>query len=291
MAVFGFVNVNKPKGATSHDVVARTRRTLGLKKVGHAGTLDPLATGVLVLCLGGATRLSEYVMETTKRYRATVHLGVETDTYDAEGQVVAEHNVSGITRKDVERLLPTFVGEIKQVPPMYSAIKQRGRKLYELARAGEIVEREARQITIYELQMVDWSSPFVTLDVTCSPGTYIRSLAHDLGKALGIGASLSALERTASGVFTIEDAIPLDDFLNDPDWRSHIKTASEALANYYRITLTGAAVNDVYNGRSISRTVDLPDGTLAMGYDLGDQLLAVLRADGAFWKPIKVFYP
>jgi tRNA pseudouridine55 synthase len=291
MAVFGFVNVNKPQGVTSHDVVAQTRRTLGLKKVGHAGTLDPMATGVLILCLGGATRLSEYVMDTTKRYRATLHLGVETDTYDADGQVVAERDASGITRKDVERLLPTFVGEIDQVPPMFSAIKQRGRKLYELARAGEVVEREARQITIHELKMIDWSSPQVTLDVVCSPGTYIRSMAHDLGNALGVGASLAALERTASGVFTIDDSVPVDHFLNDPNWRSYIKTASEALADYYRLTLTGGAVNDIYNGRSISRTADLPDGSLAMGYDLGDQLLAVLRADGAFWKPIKVFYP
>jgi tRNA pseudouridine55 synthase len=276
---------------TSHDVVARTRRTLGLKKVGHAGTLDPMATGVLILCLGGATRLSEYVMDTSKRYRATVRLGVETDTYDAEGQVTAERDVSGITRKDVERLLPTFVGDIEQVPPMYSAIKQRGRKLYELARAGEVVEREARPITIYQCEMVDWSPPFVALDVACSPGTYIRSLAHDLGKALGVGASLSGLERTMSGSFTIADSVPLDEFLDDPDWRNYVKTAAQALADYSRITLTGSAVNDIYNGRAISKTKDIPDGSLAMGYDLGDQLLTVLRAEGTLWKPIKVFYP
>lgn len=291
MAVFGFVNVNKPHGVTSHDVVARTRRTLGLKKVGHAGTLDPMATGVLILCLGGATRLSEYVMDTTKRYRATVRLGVETDTYDAEGQVVAERDASGITRKDVQRLLPTFVGEIEQVPPMYSAIKQRGRKLYELARAGEVVEREARQITIHALELVDWSPPQVTLDVTCSAGTYIRSLAHDLGSALGIGASLAGLERTVSGSFTIDDSVGLDAFLEDPSWREYVTTASHALSGYSRVTLTGSAVNDIYNGRAISKPEDIGEGTLAMGYDLGDQLLAVLRAEGTWWKPIKVFYP
>jgi tRNA pseudouridine55 synthase len=291
MAVFGFVNVNKPHGMTSHDVVARTRRTLGLKKVGHAGTLDPMATGVLILCLGGATRLSEYVMDTPKRYRATVRLGVETDSYDADGQVIAERDASGITRKDVERLLPTFVGDIEQIPPMYSAIKQRGRKLYELARAGEVVEREARRITIHQCEMVDWSPPLVALEVACSPGTYIRSLAHDLGNALGVGASLAGLERTMSGSFTIAEAVPLDEFLDDPDWRNYVKTAAHALADYNRLTLTGSAVNDIYNGRAISKTKDIADGTLAMGYDLGDQLLAVLRAEGTFWKPIKVFYP
>lgn len=291
MAVFGFVNVNKPRGVTSHDVVARTRRTLGLKKVGHAGTLDPLATGVLILCLGGATRLSEYVMDTTKRYRATVRLGVETDTYDAEGRVMRERDVSGITRKDVERLLPTFTGEIEQIPPMYSAIKQGGRKLYGLARAGEVVEREPRSISIDALELVEWSSPLVTLDVTCSPGTYIRSLAHDLGETLGVGASLDALERTASGSFTIEDAVDLEEFLDDPDWRRFVVSAAQALSSYKHVTLTGSAVNDIYNGRSISKSDDIPDGSLAMGYDLGDELLAVLRADGSSWKPVKVFYP
>jgi tRNA pseudouridine55 synthase len=291
MAVFGFVNVNKPQGVTSHDVVARTRRTLGLKKVGHAGTLDPLATGVLILCLGGATRLSEYVMDTTKRYRATVRLGVETDSYDAEGRVMRERDVSGITRDDVERLLPTFVGGIEQVPPMYSAIKQRGRKLYALARAGEVVEREARLVTIHALELVEWSSPLVVLDVTCSAGTYVRSLAHDLGEALGVGGSLDALERTMSGSFTIDDAVKLDVFLADPDWRRYVVSAAHALSEYTRVTLTGSAVNDVYNGRSISKSDDIADGELAMGYDLGDELLAVLRADGSLWKPVKVFYP
>jgi tRNA pseudouridine55 synthase len=291
MAVFGFVNVNKPRGVTSHDVVARTRRTLGLKKVGHAGTLDPMATGTLILCLGGATRLSEYVMDTTKAYRATLRLGVETDTHDAEGQVVNVCDTSGISRADIERLLPTFIGKIEQVPPMYSAIKQHGRKLYQLARAGETVEREARRVTIHALELIDWSPPLVTLDVTCSAGTYIRSLAHDLGGALGVGASLDALERTASGSFTIEDAVDLDLFLDDPNWREYVVSASQALAGYTRVTLTGSAVNDIYNGRSILKSVDIADEELAMGYDLGDQLLAVLRADGSWWKPVKVFYP
>ncbi len=196
---FGFLNIDKPLGLTSHDVVARVRRNLNVKKVGHAGTLDPLATGVLVVCVGAATRLSEYVMNTTKRYEALVHLGVETETYDAEGAIVAEQAVNHVTQTDVEQALTTFLGPIDQLPPIYSAIKQGGRKLYEIARAGETAELQPRHVTIYALDILDWQPPFVRIAVTCSAGTYIRSLAHDLGAALGVGGSLDGLTRTASG--------------------------------------------------------------------------------------------
>src|SRR5215207_3710637 len=194
---FGFLNIDKPLRMTSHDVVAQVRRKFKLKRVGHAGTLDPLATGVLVVCLGAATRLSEYVMDSTKQYRARVTLGVTTTTYDAEGDVVQQREAGHITRKMVEAALPQFTGEIDQLPPMYSAIKKGGRKLYEIARAGETIELTPRRITIYGLEIVEWSPPECVLDVTCSAGTYIRSLAFDLGKALGVGAYLSGLVRTA----------------------------------------------------------------------------------------------
>ena len=274
MVAFGFLNINKPRGMTSHDSVAQARRSLGIKKVGHAGTLDPLATGVLILCLGGATRLSAYVMDTNKCYRATVRLGIETDTYDAEGTVLRECDASGITQADVERLLPSFEGEIEQLPPMYSAIKRQGRKLYELARAGQTVEREPRKVSILRLHLADWSPPLMTLEVTCSAGTYIRSLAHDLGEALGVGASLAALERTASGGFSIEDSVTPDVLFSDPDWRKYVIPARRALAAYYSLTLTGNAVNDIYNGRPISKPENVTNGMLAMGYDLGGQLRA-----------------
>ncbi|NDJ61826.1 MAG: tRNA pseudouridine(55) synthase TruB, partial [Chloroflexi bacterium] len=199
--MFGFLNIDKPLGWTSHDVVAKLRRGLQIKKIGHAGTLDPLATGVLVICLGAATRLSEYVMDTTKRYRAVVHLGVTTDTYDAEGEITAQRPSDHLSEADVRDALGAFVGALEQVPPMYSAIKQGGRKLYDLARAGEVVERPPRPVHIHALEVVAWQPPQVTLDVTCSPGTYIRSLAYDLGAALGVGAHLAGLMRTASGSF------------------------------------------------------------------------------------------
>src|SRR5512145_105728 len=156
MAVQGFLNLNKPRGVTSHDVVEQARRAFGIKKIGHAGTLDPLADGVLILCLGNATRLSAYVMQSTKRYRARVHLGVVTDTYDAGGQITQERDASGIQQADVERALAAFLGDIEQVPPMYSAIKRGGRKLYELARAGKDVERAARPVQIKALTVTDW---------------------------------------------------------------------------------------------------------------------------------------
>jgi tRNA pseudouridine55 synthase len=291
MVVFGFLNVSKPLGVTSHDVVAQARRRLSVKKVGHAGTLDPMATGVLILCLGNATRLSEYVMDSTKRYRAGLRLGVVTDTYDSEGAMISERDSSHIQREDVERLLPAFTGDIEQVPPMYSAIKQQGRKLYELAREGRTVEREARQVTILSLELVDWSPPLVTLDVTCSAGTYIRSLAYDLGQALGVGASLASLARTASGSFTIGDALSPDGLFEDPEWQRFIVPPARALAAYPSVTLTGSAVNDIYNGRPTPKPEAIAVGTLAMGYDLGGQLLAVLLAAEGWWKPQKVFYP
>lgn len=291
MAAFGFLNLNKPLGATSHDMVARARVRLGVKKIGHAGTLDPMATGVLVLCLGSATRLSEYIMDSTKRYRAGIRLGVVTDTYDSEGQVISQQDASGITREDVERVLPQFVGEIAQVPPMYSAIKQKGRKLYELARAGQTVERAARQVTISRIDIVDWSPPIVTIDVECSAGTYIRSLAYDIGQSLGPGASLASLVRTASGAFIIEDAATPDELFNDPDWEQRLISPAVALAAYPSVTLTGSAVNDIYNGRPTAKPESVEDSTLTMAYDLGGHLLAVLRAEHGQWKPQKVFYP
>ncbi len=279
---------------TSHDVVARVRRASGVKKIGHAGTLDPLATGVLILCVGAATRLSEYVMHGTKRYHARVRLGETTDTYDAEGEIVQTRDASHVTREDVERALVNFMGDIQQIPPMYSAIKQGGRKLYDLARAGETVEREPRAVRIDALTVIDWQPEFTpefTLDVTCSAGTYIRSLAYDLGEALGVGAHLAGLVRTASGVFTLENAVPLDTLLIDPS--QHLIPPSEALKDYPALVLDAADEQAVRYGRAVERDLvvarGLVDGTIAMAYDAAGQLIAVLRAEGGWLKPQKVF--
>ncbi len=285
---FGFLNIDKPLGLTSHDVVARVRRNLNVKKVGHAGTLDPLATGVLVVCVGAATRLSEYVMNTTKRYEALVHLGVETETYDAEGAIVAEQAVNHVTQTDVEQALTTFLGPIDQLPPIYSAIKQGGRKLYEIARAGETAELQPRHVTIYALDILDWQPPFVRIAVTCSAGTYIRSLAHDLGAALGVGGSLDGLTRTASGRFALSDAIALDTLIADPDWTQRLVIPQTALSDWLQVHPDADRLADIEHGRAIPAP-ETADGTLALAFRPDESLVAVLKAFGGDWVPEKVF--
>ena len=272
----GFLNIDKPLGLTSHDVVARARRALKLKKIGHAGTLDPLATGVLVLCVGTATRLSEYVMHQTKRYRAQVYLGVETETYDAEGAVTATRDASAITREVVERALADFTGDIDQIPPMYSAIKQEGRKLYDLARTGQTVERAARRVRIDSLTIIAWEPPLFTLDVVCGAGTYIRSLAHDLGAVLGVGAHLAGLRREASGGFTLAEAVALEALLADPDPLRHLIAPGRALADWPAVHLSAYEADAVSHGRAIPA-----EGAagLAAAYGPDGVFLAILQGD------------
>ena len=289
MTGFGFLNVDKPAGMTSHDVVAKIRRGLKIKKVGHAGTLDPLATGVLVICLGGATRLSEYVMHTTKRYEARGLLGVTTDTYDAEGEVLLRRDASAVTREQVEQALTAFTGDIRQVPPMYSAIKQGGRKLYDLARAGEVVEREARAVQISALTVTDWQPPELTLDVICSAGTYIRSLAYDLGESLGVGAHLTGLRRTASGDFTLENAVSLATILETADWASLVVSPVDALAYLPTVMVDAAALDHIQHGRSIPAGADFAPDAIAQGVDESGRLVAILRYADSHWQPHKVF--
>lgn len=289
--VFGFLNIDKPLGMTSHDVVHKVRRGLQIRKVGHAGTLDPLATGVLVVCLGSATRLSEYVMASRKRYQAQVRLGIVTTTYDQEGDITQTRDAAHITRADVEAVLPRFTGEIDQIPPAYSAIKQSGRKLYEMARAGETVEPAPRRVIIESLEIVDWSLPLITLDVVCGAGTYIRSLAFDLGEALGVGANLAGLMRTASGTFALENAVTLDGLLNDPDWPRHIISPDVALAAMPVVRLDEVSTEHVIHGRSIPRQpVDEPPvAQPARAYDPAGRFIAILESGDGVWRPHKVF--
>lgn len=289
--VFGFLNIDKPLGMTSHDVVAKVRRGLKVRKVGHAGTLDPLADGVLVVCLGHATRLSDYVMHGAKLYRAVVHLGVETETYDAEGAVTARRDAAHITRETIKAVLPQFTGEIAQVPPMYSAIKQGGRKLYELARAGETVERPPRDIVIHSLTIEDWSPPQVTLDVICGAGTYIRSLAHDIGVALDVGAHLAALTRTASGTFRRDDAVKLDTLLDDPEWQKAVVSPDDALADMLLVSLDAGDAANLVHGRILQKACDAPDEAIARAHDPDGQFLGLVRAANGIWRPHKVFLP
>jgi tRNA pseudouridine55 synthase len=288
--MLGFLNIDKPPGMTSHDVVAQIRRRAkqiaGVEvKVGHAGTLDPAATGVLIVCLGGAARLSEYVMAETKRYHARVHLGVTTDSEDADGAILQTNPIDRITEMDARAALPAFIGAIAQIPPMVSAIKQGGRKLYELARAGQTVERQPRAVRIDALVLSDWQPPYFTLDVTCSAGTYIRSLARDIGAALGVGAHLAALVRTASGAFALEDAIRLDVLLAADEWERYIIDTRRALPHLPTRTVDAADTDALRHGRAIRG-----DGAgLMLIYDESGTLIALVEcADGAC-KPQKVF--
>ncbi len=294
MDVFGLLNINKPTGPTSHDIVNWVRRGTHIKKAGHAGTLDPMASGVLVVCLGPATRLSEYVMGSTKTYRTRVHFGVETDTYDADGQIVAE-NPAPITREAVEAALEPFRGSIQQIPPMYSAIQQGGRRLYELARAGIDIPRAPRPVTIERLTLEAWEPPFADLLVVCSPGTYIRSLAHDLGQSLGVGAHLAALQRVASGAFTIDNAVLWSDLeaaMQAGTWREYLLPPDLALAHLPALHLRAVDAARIRQGMTVP-VVDPPDvaAGLARAYDPEGQLIAVLEGRGDIWKPHKVFGP
>ncbi len=288
----GLLNLYKPEGPTSHDIVAWVRFGTRIKKVGHAGTLDPMASGVLVLCLGSATRLSEYVMESSKSYRARVRLGIETDSYDAEGTVIAE-NPAPVSQEAVEAALAPFRGTFGQLPPMHSAIKQDGKRLYKLARAGREVERTPRTVTISRLELTGWEPPCAVIEIDCTPGTYIRSLAHDLGAALGVGAHLAALERTASGQFKAADAVPWPDFyaaLQAKTWQQYLLPPDLALAGAPAVHLSADEAAFIRLGGYVTaQDTAYSDGQLARGYDPEGQLCAVLERRGDQWKPHKVF--
>lgn len=210
----GVLNLLKPPGMTSHDVVDFVRRTLGVRRAGHTGTLDPGAAGVLPVCVGRSTRVSEYLLGCDKAYRALMVLGVTTDSHDAQGRVLATADASGIGREDVERALAGFRGTILQVPPMISAARVGGERLYRLARQGRTVERQPREVTVSTLELVAWRPgprPAAYLDIVCSKGTYVRTLCHDLGRVLGCGAYLHFLVRTAHGPFRQEDSVTLEE--------------------------------------------------------------------------------
>ena len=288
----GFLNVNKPLHLTSHDVVARVRRhyraLTGSRKAGHAGTLDPLADGVLVICLGAATRLSEFIMRGRKIYRAEITLGATTSTYDAAGEILECTPAKHLQLSDIQRALPQFIGEIEQVPPMYSAIKVGGTKLYELARQGKTIERKARAVTIHAIVVRSWRRPVLELEIECGSGVYIRSLAHDLGAALGVGGYLSGLTRTASGAFRIGDSLNLDSIATDGAWMHKIIAPYDALGDYTRVHLNTEEVENLRHGRFIRRPTDMANH-IVFAFDRANRLVALLEPRAELWKPRKVF--
>ncbi|HHD2751487.1 TPA: tRNA pseudouridine(55) synthase TruB [Clostridium perfringens] len=231
----GVINIYKNTGMTSFDVVAMVRRIAKMKKVGHTGTLDPAASGVLPVCLGKATKIIDYIMENKKVYRVNLKLGMITDTYDLEGEVLKEKDASHITKDEILECINSFVGTIDQVPPMYSALKQNGVRLYELARQGIEVHREARKITIYSIENIKIeSNDNIQMDVCCSKGTYIRSLCYDIGEKLNVGATMTALERIQNGPFTKEKAINIED-LTEELLEKHLISIEDALDSFEKI--------------------------------------------------------
>ena len=289
--MIGILVVDKPSGLTSHDVVDVARRLTGVRRIGHTGTLDPMATGVLVLLVGPATRLAQFAMKGPKEYQATIRLGVSTTTYDAEGEVTREGEVNA----DVDGLrqaLATFHGEIMQVPPMYAAIRVNGQRLYEIARRGEYVERKPRRVTIEDIDVLEWDPPNLTIRIRCSPGTYIRSLAHDLGELLGCGAHLTALRRTVSGPFTLDHSHTLEE-LEELRRAGRLREAllppSAGLPHMPVVVLSADQTRKVRHGQVI--TVADADAPLVQGVDPQGCLIAVLmRLEAHAYRP-KVVLP
>lgn len=293
----GILNIDKPYGITSMDVVRRIKRASGQRRVGHGGTLDPIATGVIPICLGQATRLMEDVVGGCKTYRACVALGAATDTYDALGEVTERGDALGVSLADVEGALAGFVGEIQQVPPMYSALKRKGKRLYDLARAGVEVEREPRAVVVHGMTLEDWSPPLLTLEVRCGKGFYMRSLAYDLGQALGCGGHLKTLARLRSGAFTIGEALSLEEAeerFADGSWREVAHSPDVALGKL-RALIVGKRLEDmIRNGRAFDagdEASEAQPGERCRVYTTDGRFLATVMFDGELrrWKPDKVF--
>ena len=286
----GLLNLAKPRGYSSHDVVNHLRRLTDERRIGHAGTLDPLARGVLVMCIGQATRLSEYIASGRKTYLATLRLGEETDTWDAEGRVISAHPWQGVQRADLEQALTAFKGAIQQVPPMFSAVKLNGKALYKLARKGIIIEREARDVTIDNIEVVSWEPPSVVLRIACSGGTYIRAIAHDVGQALQVGAYLADLVRERSGSLTIETAVPLEELeaAGSEGWQRYLLPMQAGLGHLPGVSVDVEQEFALHQGRLIALPAVAPTPLLYATNQSGD-LFAILQpaADG-MWQPHKV---
>jgi tRNA pseudouridine55 synthase len=309
--VAGLLIVDKPAGWTSFDVVGFTRGRSGVRRVGHAGTLDPAATGVLPLCLGPATRLIEYLVDATKTYVADITLGIETDTYDADGEVVARAHASHITREAVEAALARFRGEFEQTPPLFSAIKREGVPLYKLARRGETgdIELTPRPVRIDRLQLVAVHEalegpPFIDqpqntalhirLEIDCSKGFYVRSLAHDLGAALGVGGMLSGLVRTRVGPFNIADAVDIETLraeFEDETWMERLLAPDELLLDWQAAIVGATNERRLRNGLpAVFKPAPASPADRCRAYTLGGDFFAVLRRENSsVWRPEKVF--
>lgn len=296
----GIIPINKPKGMTSHNVVAKLRRILGTKRVGHTGTLDPDVSGVLPICIGKATRLSDYIMELPKTYMGQVTLGISTTTQDASGEVLEQRAVEGISEEIIAEAIYSFIGETEQVPPMYSAVKVNGKKLYEIARQGKEIDRKSRVVTIYEIQILEMDlhkeHPSVDFVVTCSKGTYIRTLCADIGLKLGYPAHMSNLIRIQSGNFPLEKSYTLEEVEAEAESgniESIIVPMRAALPQFDEFIVTDEQIIDnIYNGQIIYiENINQNNSKIVKIIDHSGKLIALYQKvnDANRLKPIKVF--
>jgi len=299
----GIINVYKEKGFTSHDVVAKLRGITKQKKIGHTGTLDPDAEGVLPVCFGNATKLCDMITDKTKEYEAVMLLGINTDTQDASGKVINESDLwQKLTGGQVTEAIMSFVGEYDQIPPMYSALKINGQKLYELARKGETVERKARRVTIDKIDIVDIKLPRVTMRVSCSKGTYIRTLCNDIGEKLGCYACMEKLLRTKVGKFYVNESLKLSKIqeLTDQGQINSVLISTEEMFDYSRIYIKESSSKVIYNGNifldsDIERTECKDKENISINcsvkvYDYNGRFIGVYEKLGNKYKPVKMFF-
>jgi tRNA pseudouridine55 synthase len=285
----GVLPVDKPVGPTSHDIVAAVRRALGTRQVGHTGTLDPFASGLLLVCFGSATRLAEYLTPLPKTYRAVMRLGERTDTDDLTGAVVETHPIgTEVDETAVAAALEAQVGAIQQVPPAYSAKKVGGERMYAAARRGEDVARAAVPVTIHAIRVLRIDLPDVEFEVTCGSGTYIRAIARDVGDALGVGGHLRALRRTASGSYVVEGAVPLDRLEDTESVGAAILSPAAAVSHLPAVRLDEAALVDFGHGRPVPAADELPAGVPVALLDAAGALVGIGERDGARVRPRKV---
>jgi len=295
--ITGLLNINKPIGITSMDVVREIKKSTGIKKVGHGGTLDPMASGVIPIAIGTSTRLLEYILNSDKSYIATIELGRRTDTYDSEGKTVEKSDPQGISIDEIINVLSKFNGEMTQIPPMHSALKVQGKRLYELARSGTVIERPPRNVTIYEVSLEEFNSPNIVVGIRCSKGFYVRTFADDIGHLLGCGAFLSSLKRVSSGPFNIEDSMTLDQtisMISDGNLQKLIMDPGSCINGAQRIQLNEETETMVKHGRAIgyiNESSPITDSSLAVAYDNQSRFVAVLRFNEKLqeWHPEKVF--
>ena len=288
----GIININKPLGITSHDVVYRLRKLLGIKKIGHTGTLDPDASGVLPMCIGRGTKVADMLTAKDKQYVAEMTLGLATDTLDASGTVTETAEVN-VTEQDIENAIQKFVGDIEQIPPMYSAIKVDGKKLYELAREGVEIERNPRSVRIDNIEVldIDLEENKISIRVDCSKGTYIRTLCDDIGRELGCFAHMSKLERTKSGRFDIKDAytlLQIEEMLKNGDM-GFLVPVDVVFEEYERLTITEKKAKKMCNGTQIS-VQGLVEGKTYRVYDEKGNFLTISKAENGLLKILKTFY-